>query len=111
MTRARGKRFKEELNNFVRRVLQENDSVFTAEGERKMVLLIKFDPEVNHDANHAKIWRDPNQISLQDRILNGFEWNRDPTLNRKHEPWYARTPQSAMEGLIDKSMKATEFLR
>ena len=23
--------------------------------------------------------------------------------NKKHEPWYVRTPQSAMEGLIDKS--------
>ncbi|GMN59991.1 hypothetical protein TIFTF001_029081 [Ficus carica] len=50
-----------------------------------------------------------NQISLQDRILNGFEWNRDPMPNKKHEPWYARTPQSAMDGLIDKSMNATDF--
>ena len=64
-----------------------------------------------YDTNHAKNWRDPNQISLQDRILNGFEWNRDPMPNEKHEPWYARTPQSAMDGLIDKSMNATEFLR
>ncbi|GMN71217.1 hypothetical protein TIFTF001_051805 [Ficus carica] len=29
----------------------------------------------------------PNQIDLQDRILNGFEWNRDPIPNKKHEPW------------------------
>ena len=49
VTRSRAKRFKEELNNFVRRVLQENDSVFTAVGEQKMVLLIKFDPEENQD--------------------------------------------------------------
>ncbi|GMN28211.1 hypothetical protein TIFTF001_041134, partial [Ficus carica] len=33
VTRARAKRFKEELNNFVCIVLQENDNVFTAEGE------------------------------------------------------------------------------
>ena len=68
-------------------------------------------PHGGHDTNHAKNWRDPNQISLQDRILNGFEWNRDPMPNKKHEPWYARTPQAAMDGLIDKSMNATEFLR
>ena len=29
--------------------------------------------------------------------------------NKKHEPWYARTPQSALDGLIDKSMNATDF--
>ena len=29
--------------------------------------------------------------------------------NKKHEPWYVRTPQLAMDGLIDKSMKATDF--
>ena len=29
--------------------------------------------------------------------------------NKKHEPWYARTSQSAMDGLIDKSMNATDF--
>ncbi|GMN22677.1 hypothetical protein TIFTF001_051233 [Ficus carica] len=49
VTRARAKRFKEELNNFVRIVLQENDNVFTAEGEQKLVLLIKLDPEENQD--------------------------------------------------------------
>ncbi|GMN21615.1 hypothetical protein TIFTF001_040070 [Ficus carica] len=52
-----------------------------------------------------------NQISLQDRILNGFEWNRDPMPNKKHEPWYVRTPQSVMEGLIDKSYERHGFLR
>ena len=61
--------------------------------------------------NHAKIWRDPNQISHQDRILNGFEWNRNPMPNMKREPWHARMPQSAMDGQIDKSMNATEFHR
>ncbi|PON69055.1 hypothetical protein PanWU01x14_090800 [Parasponia andersonii] len=32
MTRARAKRFKEEMNNLVRRVLQQEESVFTTEG-------------------------------------------------------------------------------
>ena len=49
VTRARAKRFKEELNNFVRKGLQENDSVYTAESEQNLVLLIKFDPEENQD--------------------------------------------------------------
>ena len=49
VTRARAKKFKEELNNFVRIVLQENNNVFTAEGEQKLVLLIKFDSEENQD--------------------------------------------------------------
>ncbi|GMN73598.1 hypothetical protein TIFTF001_052204 [Ficus carica] len=49
VTRARAKSFKEELNNFVRIVLQENDNVFTAEGEQKLFLLIKFDPEEYQD--------------------------------------------------------------
>ncbi|GMN62553.1 hypothetical protein TIFTF001_031636 [Ficus carica] len=43
------------------------------------------------------------QGTTTDRILNGFEWNRDLMPNKKHEPWYVRTPQSAMDGLIDKS--------
>ena len=29
--------------------------------------------------------------------------------NKKHEPWYVGMPQSAMDGLIDKSMNATDF--
>ncbi|GMN61536.1 hypothetical protein TIFTF001_030633 [Ficus carica] len=29
--------------------------------------------------------------------------------NKKHETWYVRTPQSAMDGLIDKPMNATNF--
>ncbi|PON79423.1 hypothetical protein PanWU01x14_011580 [Parasponia andersonii] len=33
VTRARDKRFKEELNNLVWRVLQQEESVFTTEGE------------------------------------------------------------------------------
>ena len=43
MTRARAKRFKEELNDLVQRVLQQKESVFTTEGEQKLILLIKFD--------------------------------------------------------------------
>ena len=35
--RARAKRFKEELNNLVRKVLQQNESVFTTEGEQGLV--------------------------------------------------------------------------
>ncbi|GMN68309.1 hypothetical protein TIFTF001_037367 [Ficus carica] len=50
-------------------------------------------------------------IGLQDRILNDFEWNRDPMPNKKHEPWYVRMPQSAMDGLIDKSYEHHEILR
>ena len=41
MTRARAKRFKEELNELVRRVLQQEESVFTTKGEQKLILLIK----------------------------------------------------------------------
>ena len=50
VTRARAKRFKEELNNLVRRVLQQNESVFTTEGEQRLVLLIKADPEGSQSA-------------------------------------------------------------
>lgn len=44
MTRARAKRFKEGLNNLVQRVLHQ-ESIFTTKGERRLVLLIKFDSE------------------------------------------------------------------
>ena len=52
VTRARAKRFKEELNNLIRRVLQQEESVFTTEGEQRLVLLIKFDPGENQSAIH-----------------------------------------------------------
>ena len=42
VTRARAKRFKEELNNLVQGVLQQEESVFTIEGEQRLVMLIKF---------------------------------------------------------------------
>lgn len=44
VTRARAKRFKEELNNLVQRVLQQEESVFTTEGEQRLLVLIKFNP-------------------------------------------------------------------
>ena len=49
MTRARAKRFKEELNNLVQRVLQQEESVFATDGEQRLILLIKFDPEESQD--------------------------------------------------------------
>ena len=49
VTRARAKRFKEELNNLVQRVLQQEESVFTTDGEQRLILLIKFDPEESQD--------------------------------------------------------------
>lgn len=52
VTRTRAKRFKEVLNNLVRRVLQQEDSVFTTEGEQRLVLLIKVDPEESQSAIH-----------------------------------------------------------
>ncbi|GMN59995.1 hypothetical protein TIFTF001_029089 [Ficus carica] len=51
--RARAKRFKEELNNLVWRVLQQEESVFTTEGEQRLVLLIKVDPEGSQSAIHV----------------------------------------------------------
>ncbi|GMN64950.1 hypothetical protein TIFTF001_034028 [Ficus carica] len=45
VTRARAKRFKEKLNNLVQRVLQQKESVFTTNGEQRLILLIKVDPE------------------------------------------------------------------
>ncbi|GMN65159.1 hypothetical protein TIFTF001_034223 [Ficus carica] len=53
VTRAQAKRFKEVLNNLVRRVLQEEESVFTTEGEQRLVLLIKVDPEESQLAIHV----------------------------------------------------------
>ncbi|PON79256.1 hypothetical protein PanWU01x14_013720, partial [Parasponia andersonii] len=53
MTRARAKRFKEELNNLVRRVLQQEESVFTTESEQRLVLLIQADPVENQSAKHV----------------------------------------------------------
>ena len=49
MTRDRDKRFKEELNNLVQRVLQQEESVFATDGEQRLILLIKFDPEESQD--------------------------------------------------------------
>ena len=49
VTRARAKRFKEELNNLVQRVLQQEESVFATDGEQRLILLIKFDPEESQD--------------------------------------------------------------
>ena len=45
MTRARAKRFKEELNNLIQRVLQQEEIVFATEGEQRLVMLIKFNPQ------------------------------------------------------------------
>ncbi|GMN45082.1 hypothetical protein TIFTF001_014279 [Ficus carica] len=53
VTRAQAKRFKEELNNLVWRVLQQEESVFTTEGEQRLVLLIKVDPEESQSAIHV----------------------------------------------------------
>ena len=53
MTRARAKRFKEELNNLVRRVLQQEESMFTTKGEQRLVVLLKFDPGENQSDIHA----------------------------------------------------------
>ena len=47
VTRARAKRFKEEMNNLVRRVLQQGENMLTTESEQRLVLLLKFDPEKN----------------------------------------------------------------
>ena len=50
MTRARAKRFKEELNNLVQRVLQQEESVFATDGKQRLILLNKFDPEESQDS-------------------------------------------------------------
>jgi hypothetical protein len=49
VTRARAKRFKEELNNLVQRVLQQEESLFTTDGDQRLILLIKFDPEESQE--------------------------------------------------------------
>ena len=54
VTRARAKRFKEELNNLVRRVLQQEEIVFTTEGERRLILLIESDLGENQSAIHVQ---------------------------------------------------------
>ena len=55
------------------------------------------------DINLVKNWRDPNQFSSQDRIETRNGMKPQPNAYWKHEPWYVKTPQSAMDGLIDKS--------
>ncbi|GFS29791.1 hypothetical protein Acr_00g0008510 [Actinidia rufa] len=54
VTRTRAKRFKEELNTLVRRVLQQQESMFTTEGEQRLVLLLKCDPGENQSAIHVQ---------------------------------------------------------
>ena len=49
VTRGRAKRMKEELNSLVQRALQQEESVFTTDGEQILILLIKFDPEESRD--------------------------------------------------------------
>ena len=49
VTRGRAKRLKEELNSLVQRALQQEESVFTTDGEQVLILLIKFDPEESKD--------------------------------------------------------------
>ena len=53
VTRARAKRFKEELNTLVQRV-QQQESMFTTDGEQRLVLLLKFDPGENQSAIHVQ---------------------------------------------------------
>ncbi|PON53631.1 hypothetical protein PanWU01x14_200690 [Parasponia andersonii] len=53
VTRARAKRFEEKLNNFVWRVLQQEESVFTTAGEQRLVLLIQVDLGENQLAIHV----------------------------------------------------------
>ena len=43
VTRARAKRFKEELISLVHRVLKQEETVVNTEGEQRLVLLIKVD--------------------------------------------------------------------
>ncbi|XP_062115055.1 uncharacterized protein LOC133829215 [Humulus lupulus] len=43
VTRARAKRFKEELNSLVHKVLKQEETVVNIEGEQRLVLLIKVD--------------------------------------------------------------------
>ena len=50
VTRYQAKRFKEDLNNLVQRVLQQEESVLTTEGGQRLVLLIKVDPEESYSS-------------------------------------------------------------
>ena len=43
VTRARAKRFKEELNSLVHKVLNQEETVVNMEGEQRLVILIKVD--------------------------------------------------------------------
>jgi len=43
VTRARARRFKEELSNLAWRILQQEESMITTDGEQKLVLLIQAD--------------------------------------------------------------------
>ena len=43
VTRARAKRFKEELNSLVHKVLNQEETVVNTEGEQRLVILIKVD--------------------------------------------------------------------
>ena len=43
VTTARAKRFKEELNSLVHKVLKQEETVVNIEGEQRLVLLIKVD--------------------------------------------------------------------
>ena len=46
LTRARARRFKEELNIFTRRLLQQGEEFTIVEGERRVVTCIKVEPEL-----------------------------------------------------------------
>jgi hypothetical protein len=45
VTRARARRFKEALNNFTRRILQQGEGFTMAEGEQRLVMCIKVEQE------------------------------------------------------------------
>ena len=49
VTRGRAKRFKEEFNSLVQRAPQQQESVYTTDGEQRFILLNKFDPEESKD--------------------------------------------------------------
>ena len=106
VTWARAKKFKDALMGLIRASWSQANAwrptegitydsqpdkcvIQVLEGTEKSCCKIAtcYFPVSNIRTNHAKNGRDPNQISLQDRILNGFEWNRDPMPNKKHEPW------------------------
>ncbi|GMN74212.1 hypothetical protein TIFTF001_053129 [Ficus carica] len=81
-TRARAKRFKKELNNSVRRVLQQEESMFTTDGEQRLILLIIVDPEESqvlscissrecHHENTVKIIRGPPGTEVAKPLIIG----------------------------------------